>query len=810
MLARAVRANLNHGAVIARDRKIAEHVPYTRHVDDQTLRLKDGHLLTILRLDGLCVQTADQDSTNARYEQRNTLIKGLNDSRFSIYSHVIRREIQTELEGEFDIPFAAALNKAYHSSLKSQRMFSNDLYLTIIRRGFQGRVGLADRMGVGLGKFVGARSIAGDESEARKELRDVAANFERAFQAYGARILSVVRRDDVGVGRHSGVYSEPAEFLVQLLNGGIERPMLLPRAGLDSYLPTSRVLFGRKSLEFVGATQVDRRFGAMVSVREYPSYNGPGWFDGLLQLPREFILTQSFAIEDRAPALAHIERVSRRIDGSDERGTVAADVNAARNMISSGDGVLGSHHLTVMALGRTIDAMERCVTDVINELTTLGMTSVREDLNSQPAFWGQLPGNFGYLARRSLISSRNFVGFSSLHNYAVGRRRGNHWGPAISLLQTTSLTPYFFNFHRRQVGNFTWVGPTGSGKTVGLGFLLSQAMRIRPRPRCAFFDKDQGGEILIRALGGQYEVLRPGEPTGLNPLQLDGTPADRDFLTNLLGFMVRPSDNARLSASEEKTVAEAVGRIFEVPKERRRLDEVSHLLAGRAQPGQDDLASRLERWIKVDQKGWLFNNPTDQWSIGNGIVGFDITRVLEDDDIRPAALGYIFHRIEALLDGTPMMLMIDEGWRVLQDATFAPFVADKLKTIRKLNGIVGFGTQSATDIARSSIAHTLLEQSATNIFFPNPKADDSYRDAFQCSAREVNWIRSAPPESRTFLIKHDQDSVIARLDLSELGWAVKVLSGNVDTVGECGDLRKRYGEDPAAWLPHFIGQELPL
>ena len=59
------------------------------------------------------------------------------------------------------------------------------------------------------------------------------------------------------------------------------------------------------------------------------------------------------------------------------------------------------------------------------------------------------------------------------------------------------------------------------------------------------------------------------------------------------------------------------------------------------------------------------------------------------------------------MDGTPMMMFIDEGWKILNDDKFSGFVTDKLKTIRKLNGIVGFGTQSAKDIVASKMAHTL-------------------------------------------------------------------------------------------------------
>ena len=178
--------------------------------------------------------------------------------------------------------------------------------------------------------------------------------------------------------------------------------------------------------------------------------------------------------------------------------------------------------------------------------------------------------------------------------------------------------------------------------------------------------------------------------------------------------------------------------------------------------------------------------------------------MLDDDDIRTAALGYIFHRIESMMDGTPMMLFIDEGWKILSDDKFSGFLNDKLKTIRKLNGIVGFGTQSAKDIISSPMGHTLLEQTPTNIFFPNPKADElSYVDGFKLSEREFEWVVNTHPDSRQFLIKHDQDSVIARLDLSNLLDMVKVLSGNVDSVQECEELRAKVGDDPRVWVPLF-------
>ncbi len=154
------------------------------------------------------------------------------------------------------------------------------------------------------------------------------------------------------------------------------------------------------------------------------------------------------------------------------------------------------------------------------------------------------------------------------------------------------------------------------------------------------------------------------------------------------------------------------------------------------------------------------------------------------------------------------MIFLDEGWRLLDDDVFAFFIRDKLKTIRKQNGIIGFGTQSAADIVRSKSANTLIEQTSSNIFFPNPKADDdSYREAFRLSGREVAWIRATTPESRSFLIKHGRDSVVARLNLAGMPDIIKVLSGRTETVAELDALRARLGNDPSGWLPVFLGRE---
>ena len=415
MVQAAVASLLGFGHIAAREKSVATHVPYLRHVDEQTLRTKDGLFVTSVKLDGFCFQTADQSEINQRLSTRNTLIRAMNDSRFAVYSHIIRREVQPEIGGAFENPFAGAIDRKYREGLRDKRMFVNDLYLTVIRRGFQGKIGFAENMARGLRKAAGV-PVEDMDKEALKELAETTANLVNDLASYGARVLKVE-------ARNGAIYSEPCEFLSALLNAGLSIPMLLPRMGLDSYLPRMRVTFGRKSMEWRGACEEDTRFGAVVSVREYPAYSGPGMLDGLLRIPGEFIVSQSFAIQDRAPVLAEVAKVERQIAASDERGTeVERAIAIARDELVTGRTVLGKHHLTILAMGRTVRDMERCVQDATKELQNFGITTVREDMNAEPCFWAQLPGNFSYIARASMISSRNFVGFASLHNFAVGRK----------------------------------------------------------------------------------------------------------------------------------------------------------------------------------------------------------------------------------------------------------------------------------------------------------------------------------------------------------------------------------------------------
>jgi type IV secretion system protein VirB4 len=234
------------------------------------------------------------------------------------------------------------------------------------------------------------------------------------------------------------------------------------------------------------------------------------------------------------------------------------------------------------------------------------------------------------------------------------------------------------------------------------------------------------------------------------------------------------------------------------------------LLAGGRRPEQGDLASRLQPWIGKGEHAWLFDNPVDRLDASARTLGFDMTALLDDAVLRTPAMMYLFHRVEQRLDGEPTIILIDEGWKALDDEVFAARIRDWMKTLRKRNAILGFGTQSARDALDSQIATAIIEQAATQIFMPNPRAQkEDYCTGFGLTEHELELIRALPAHAHGFLVKHGNHSVVARLDLGEMPELLVALSGRESSVRRLDDLRARFGDRPSAWWPHLIGTPWP-
>lgn len=770
---------------IAKEASAGVHLPFARHVGERTIETRDGMLMQTICLSGLLFETADTDELNYRSELRDAMLRAVGSSRFSIWHHVVRRRASAGLAGEYADDFSRKLDERWRGRLDRRNLYVNELFLTIVRRRPIARGAFASRVRQLL---LGNRDD--DNLAIREELRQLDAAreaLEAALSAYRPRALSIYATDD-------GLRSEMLEFLSGLYNADM-RPCALPHGDLGHHIPFRRVSFGQDAFELGTAGHVTRSFGAIVSIKDYPAQTLPGMFDELYRLPFDFVMSQSFSFVERREALSRMNLALRRMRSADDEAvSLREELRVAKDDVAAGRAGYGEHHATITLRADTLADLDVRVAEITALLADLGIVGVREDIALEPTFWAQFPGNARYIGRRALVSTRNFAGLASLHNFPAGRAIGNHWGEAVTLFETTAAGPYFFNFHQGDLGNFTIIGPSGSGKTVVLNFLLAQARKFDPR--IVFFDKDRGAELFIRAVGGRYDQLRPGVAAGLNPLQLPDTPANRQFLADWIALLAGGVDG-----EEAAQVRDAIDASFSQSAPYRRLRYLVELFRGSARPRADDLWSRLRPWWGEGERAWLFDNETDQTDLDARTVGFDMTAVLDDPVVRTPALLYFFHRVEERLDGSPAIIVVDEGWKALDDEVFVRRIKDWEKTIRKRNGMVGFATQSAQDALESRIASAIIEQAATQIFLVNPKGRaEDYINGFGLTAHEFELVRSLPDSAHCFLVRNGNESVVVRLDLTGEKDLLTILSGREANVRLLDDLRKSTGDDPRGWM----------
>jgi type IV secretion system protein VirB4 len=158
-----------------------------------------------------------------------------------------------------------------------------------------------------------------------------------------------------------------------------------------------------------------------------------------------------------------------------------------------------------------------------------------------------------------------------------------------------------------------------------------------------------------------------------------------------------------------------------------------------------------------------------------------------------AVLAYLFHRIEGRLDGSPTMIIIDEGWLVLDSPAFAAQLREWLKTLRKKNASVIFATQSLADIETSAIAPAIIESCPTRIFLPNERAVEPQiarvYERFGLNDRQIEILSRATPK-RDYYCQSRRGNRLFELGLGDVALAFSATSSKTDQLRSPNSLKR--------------------
>ena len=456
---------MNHAKALQRvkqEARISDVFPIT-HLNSPTIFESNSSILgSVIHLDGVAFDIEEPQTLNHYGFLLHQALLGL-DERFIVYVTLHRKKANCTLDGDFNGLFAQTLNDRYQARFTHQNLYINQLYLTVVLKGDTSTktssvLNWAQKvMGQGRSELA-SHYRATQMTMLTRAVKQLCSN----LTPFGAAVLG---EQDQVLG-----YSELMQFLSLAVNAGLplNYPMpvysppiahdipatfkaeqLYPNGHIGQYLSSYQLLFG-EYIQFQGTTKQAVRFGSMLSLKKYPTMTASILLDTLLSLDSELISTHTFAPLARDASLKTIiQKRSKLISSEDKAFSQIDALTDLEDSVASDSARLGLHHHTVMLLADSTAELECSILETTKRYASNGVVVINESLGIEPAFWSQIPCNHHLIARATLITSLNFVDFCPLHNTPAGFLNQNFLGSAVTLLETPSNTPVFFNYHSK-------------------------------------------------------------------------------------------------------------------------------------------------------------------------------------------------------------------------------------------------------------------------------------------------------------------------------------------------------------------------
>lgn len=407
-------------------------------------------------------------------------------------------------------------------------------------------------------------------------------------------------------------------------------------------------------------------------------------------------------------------------------------------------------------------------------------TCMVETVNAVDAWFGSLPGHVYANVRQPPVSTLNLAHMIPLSAVWAGPAQDEHLdAPPLFFGSTEGATPFRFSLHVGDVGHTLVVGPTGAGKSVLLALM---ALQFRRYGKAQVFAFDFGGSIRAAAfaMGGDWHDLGGAltedtdTPVALQPLALIDDIAERGWAAEWISALLA-REKIAITPEVKDHLWSALGSLASAPLGERTLTGLSVLLQSTA------LKRALQPYCLGGSFGRLLDAEAER--LGDGAVQVFETEGLIGTGAASAVLAYLFHRIEARLDGRPTLLIVDEGWLALDDEDFAGQLREWLKTLRKKNASVVFATQSLSDIDGSLIAPAIIESCPTRLFLPNERAIEPQITAiyrrFGLNDRQIEILSRATPK-RDYYCQSRRGNRLFELGLGEVALALTAASSKSD------------------------------
>lgn len=776
-------------------RSVQEIAPWLAPLRDDIVATKDSGLLACFELTGLDLDGAPSGTLAQLNSALDNAMAAWRGQPVNLWWQLRRERAAEYPDGEFHDPVAHMIDEEQRATFTTTGGFINRCFVSVMwmpKRGIETameRIGAyaADGKSLPRATWLGLRSLlstretfawrAADLDQTLETFNGLLEQFEGALSILGARRLA--GEDLMGL---LWATANPGCAVV---------PKAMPRDGrlLDGLFPERTVSTSRDLLVFDPNTR-DELYLSALSLKTFPDDFEAGALDGLLSAPCEGIYTAAFRVADNATTgrrvssarmLANMTKfplkaiIASTFKGGqvDESMADPAKQEAIDNAtealgeVSSGRLYFGWLNTTLCFYGPDAAEVTRWTDEAVRAMRGSSfMGAVREQVHLLSAWSVTLPGSWDECRRWYFMSAVNYADLVPVTSAGEGERTNEHYTsqfgspqPALTVFPTDIATPYYFNFNVGQTGHAFVVGPTRSGKSTVMNFLLSQFQKY-PNARTIIFDRDRSCRIPTLLQGGQHIDVRPDGAVKMNPLKL-ATPDGEHwpFLARWVEGLIE-ARGYKVTAEDTKNVWEAIESVAtDADPQNRRLAAVRNLL-------KQHLQVQLDPWIEGGQYGTYFDNVDDSFALSN-FTCIEMGPVMQQPTLSGVLMDYLFYQVSLAVKQRPdepphpTILYVEEASFMLQNPKFALNLVDWLKTFAKLTGNVILTTQSPEDFSDTDVARVfaaLRDNIMTRIYLPNPNATSAglrklYTSVFQLTEEQVDRIAMAQPQREYFVVK---------------------------------------------------------
>lgn len=448
----------------------------------------------------------------------------------------------------------------------------------------------------------------------------------------------------------------------------------------------------------------------------------------------------------------------------------------------------------------TADDKEKAIEHILGCLGNFGVRPVLERQFALPMFWGQSPGRDAF-NRELRLTASNIADLHPLIRCETGLEKCD-WGerPVCRFPTAPAGNPFGFTFHAtaedQAPPHCAVFAPTGSGKSVLILHLISQALAAYPDLSVFALDRDSGLTVYTEMVGGAYHQLSQDGTISLNPFDCDN---GQETTLNLFMQILTHAE----TEEESKDIRLFVSEMLKQPRLNRRMNMYYNELAPAGK-----FKEKLEKWIKGNTlNAKLFNGQKDTLDMTkNRLNVFGVDHLKDDNNAAAAFFFYLFKKIEQnAKSGKPSLLIVDEAPTLLGAPALKEQVEKLLKTARKQRTAVFMAFQGTADLSVLGLKEILLTNCPTRFFYSGAASTPKELDGFNLTESETDFVltrgKNIKGAKRPILMQRAGTNVFLDTDMSCLGDYLNAYKGGAKTVRLMQEAKTKKGND---WVNYYL------